>query len=83
MVMRWKSITPKTIEVWKSSIVSEKEHRMILAISSKEFKSGLRRWSMGELIQNCFPSLDASEREFLITGITPEEWDANDTGEEE
>jgi len=28
------------------------------------------------LIQNIFPELDAAQREFLMTGSTPEEWDA-------
>ena len=27
------------------------------------------------LIQNIFPNLDAGEREFIKTGITPVEWD--------
>lgn len=33
------------------------------------------RWKGGELIQNVMPHLTASEREFLMTGITDEEWD--------
>ena len=28
-----------------------------------------------ELIQNIVPHLSSDEREFLITGITPDEWD--------
>ena len=28
----------------------------------------------GELIQKAMPNLTADEREFLMTGITPEEW---------
>ena len=28
------------------------------------------------LIQNIFPELNAAQREFLMTGMTPEEWDA-------
>ena len=28
------------------------------------------------LIQNWFPDLSADQREFLITGSTPEEWEA-------
>ena len=28
------------------------------------------------LIQNIFPELNAAQREFLMTGSTPEEWDA-------
>jgi len=31
-------------------------------------------WKGGELIQNAMPNLSADEREFLMTGITPEEW---------
>jgi hypothetical protein len=32
-------------------------------------------WEMGELIQNAMPNLTADEREFIKTGITPEEWE--------
>ena len=27
------------------------------------------------LIQNIFPNLTADEREFIMTGITPDQWD--------
>jgi hypothetical protein len=29
----------------------------------------------GVLLQNAFPQLDANQREFILTGITAEEWD--------
>jgi hypothetical protein len=32
-------------------------------------------WEGGELIQNVMPELSPEEREFLISGITPKEWD--------
>lgn len=32
-------------------------------------------WQNGELIQNAMPNLTADEREFIMTGITPEVWD--------
>jgi len=32
-------------------------------------------WSGGALIQDAFPYLDNEEREFILTGITPAEWD--------
>ena len=35
----------------------------------------IQKWQQGELIQNAFPNLSASEREFIKTGITDEEWD--------
>jgi len=33
------------------------------------------RWLAGELIQNVMPHISADDREFIMTGITPEEWD--------
>ena len=45
---------------------------MDLNITSEQFariESGI------ELIQNIVPHLTSEEREFLITGITPQEWD--------
>ena len=32
-------------------------------------------WEQGELVQNAMPNLSADEREFIMTGITPAEWD--------
>jgi len=36
----------------------------------------LAAWIDGELIQNAMPHLNADQREFVITGITPAEWQA-------
>lgn len=34
------------------------------------------RWARGEaLLQDAFPHLNADDREFIKTGITPEEWE--------
>ena len=34
------------------------------------------KWREGRgLIQDCLPYLSADEREFLMTGLTPEEWE--------
>lgn len=35
----------------------------------------MSRWQNGVLIQHAMPELTADEREFIMTGITPEEWD--------
>lgn len=32
-------------------------------------------WKGGTLIQNAMPNLTPDEREFMMTGITPSEWD--------
>ncbi len=34
----------------------------------------LAKWQNGELIQNAMPHLNADDREYVMTGITPAEW---------
>lgn len=43
--------------------------------SIEAFEKGLENYKNGDLIQNAFPFLSADEREFLITGLLPEEFD--------
>ncbi len=36
----------------------------------------LKRWEAGEgLIQDIMPNISEDEREFILSGSTPEEWD--------
>lgn len=35
----------------------------------------IARWQGGELIQNVFPHLSPSDREFIVTGTTDDEWE--------
>jgi hypothetical protein len=35
----------------------------------------LDAWRSGALIQNAMPNLSADEREFIMTGITPDVWE--------
>lgn len=35
----------------------------------------MRKYESGALIQDAFPYLSPDDREFLKSGITPEEWD--------
>lgn len=35
----------------------------------------LAAWQCGVLAQEAFPHLSARDREFILSGITPEEWD--------
>ncbi len=48
-----------------------KDHTREIDVS----QSQLDAWKSGVLIQNAMPNLSADDREFLMTGITPEEWD--------
>lgn len=39
-------------------------------------KEQLDRWKNGELIQVAMPDLTAEQREFIITGTSPKEWES-------
>lgn len=56
--------------ITKTSIVSGKEHTMDLPVTQEQ----IDRYNKGELVQKAFPNCTAEEREFLMTGITPSEW---------
>lgn len=46
-------------------------------ISSREIdvtQAQLDNWASGTFIQNAMPHLSADDREFIMTGVTPEEW---------
>lgn len=34
-----------------------------------------RQWQSGLLIQDVFPELSAEQREFIMSGVTPAEWE--------
>ena len=57
------------------SKLSGKEGSMEFNITPEEFRACFARWMNGELIQKAFPMLSPEEREFIMNGITPEEWD--------
>lgn len=44
--------------------------------TQEEFDRRYKAWAAGALIQDAFPELSDDEREFIMTGITPQEWDA-------
>ena len=68
------------LEVTKKSILSGKTNTMTLDITQEHLD--MYEQVGGLLIQAVFPNLSAGEREFLISGITPEEWNEN-FGEDE
>ena len=57
--------------ITKKSVMTGEKNTMLLPVTNEQ----IERWQDGELIQNVFPHLSPSEREFLISGVTPEEWD--------
>ena len=55
----------------KTSPFSGNVNRMSIQVTQAQIDA----WKGGELIQNAMPNVSADEREFIKTGITPEEWE--------
>ena len=49
---------------------SGKTHEMEIPVTQEQ----LDNWAQGALIQNAMPNISPEQREFIKTGITPEEW---------
>lgn len=63
------------MKITKVSQLTGKEHTMDIDVNQHEMIRIENRFHSKELIQNIVPNLSMSEREFLMTGITSEEWD--------
>lgn len=60
------------LEVTRKSILSGKTNTMALDITQESLD--IYDTIGGMLVQNVFPNLNKEEREFLINGVTPDEW---------
>ena len=63
------------MEIVRQSQLSGAISVMEIDITEEQLARVENRRANQELIQNIVPHLPKDEREFLITGITPEEWD--------
>ena len=59
------------ITITRRSPLSGRTNSMWLDLS----EDALQAWQDGMLAQDAMPNLSANEREFVMTGITPYEWD--------
>lgn len=59
------------MQITKTSRFTGKVHTRDISVTQAQ----LDAWRNGQLIQQAMPNLSADDREFLMTGITPEEWD--------
>ena len=60
------------MEITRTSIISGVTRTRDLDVTLNQ----LQEWANGGLIQNVFSNLTPSEREFIKTGVSDEEWDA-------
>ena len=61
-----------TMQITRTSRLTGKTSVMDLKITQAQ----LDAWVDGMLIQDAMPQLPPEHREFLMTGITPDEWDS-------
>ena len=67
-------MTTDTVTIYRTCPFTQKVNPMTLPISEKQYWAGITAWESGTYIQDAFPTLNADEREFIKTGITPTMW---------
>jgi len=65
--------TPAGTKVTRVSIFTKKSNTMELPVARDRIE--LWMGGSGPMIQDAFPDLNADQREFLMSGATPEEWE--------
>ena len=66
------------MKITRTSMFSGIERTLDLPITEAQ----LSDWTNGTLIQTAMPELTADEREFVMTGVTAEEW-SNEFGDDD
>jgi hypothetical protein len=46
-----------------------------VSCTQEQFELGISAWNSGQMVQDAFPFFSPEEREFLLTGLTPSEWE--------
>jgi len=67
------------MKITRTSMFTGVERTLDLPITEDQ----LSDWTAGTLIQEAMPQLSADEREFVMTGVTSDEWDDEFGGEED
>ena len=57
--------------ITKTSMMTGKINTMEIEVTQKQ----IEQWKNGMLIQDAMPNLTDGEREFIVSGITPKEWE--------
>ena len=61
----------KRMTITRTSSFTGKENTCEINVTPEQIEA----WQGGQLIQNAMPGISADDREFIKTGITPEEWE--------
>lgn len=60
------------MQITRTSLLTGIARTLDINVTQEE----LDAWKSGKLIQQAMPQLSDDDREFILTGITKEEWDA-------
>lgn len=60
--------------VYRTSPFSNEINRMDIDMTPEEYEAACIARARGAKIQDAYPMLNPAEREFIMTGITDEEW---------
>ena len=64
------------MKLTNKSILTGKMNTMDLPIFTQDYERMFKDWQEnGKLIQEVFHMLTPEQREFIMTGVTPQEWD--------
>jgi hypothetical protein len=63
------------MEVTRTSQLTGIQHTFELDVTEEQLSRFENRRENGEYVQSIFPNLSRDWREFILTGITPKEWD--------
>ena len=67
------------MKITRKSILSKNISSMDIDVTHEQ----IAQWESGVLIHQAMPHLCEDEREFIMTGITPDEWDTHMVGEDD
>lgn len=57
--------------ITRTSMLTGKVHTLDIPVTIEQ----LDKWERGELIQRAMPNLSDDDREFIMSGITQDEWE--------
>tara|TARA_R110002096_G_scaffold150503_1_gene312499 strand:- start:214 stop:414 length:201 start_codon:yes stop_codon:yes gene_type:complete len=60
------------MKITRTSRISAETNVMEIDVTLEQ----IALWEGGMLIQDAMPNITSDEREFIMTGITPQEWDS-------
>jgi hypothetical protein len=68
--LAYKLNEPGKVRMTRQSRITGKVNTREIPATPEQFEA----WQRGMLVQDAFPDASPEDREFIISGITPEEW---------